>query len=341
MAVMKYLGSDGLYHVLPAYVSSQVQSVNGKTGIVELNYNDIHNLPEELDKKITAPTTGEAGQLLSRKADGTVEWKTVSTEEPTYIAKAFDKTRTYGVGEYIFYDNDLYKAKGFVPAHDFTPSEWEKVKVMEELVNQEVSLDAIAPKFNKSETYEAGDFVIQNNKLYKAKVAKAAGTDFVAANWEEHNVVGLFEDNDDAHKTILNDMAADYDPAHAYTAGDFCIYNGQLYKANDDVTGTWNPAKWDATKVTNELGSEPINNLCSEWTTTGIYTAGSMVVHEGKLYICKETAATVGTFKLTEWVETKAVDELYRFVRKLIEFMGFKFDPNWDGTKVDYQFEVL
>lgn len=30
MAVMKYLGSDGLYHVLPAYVSSQVQSVNGK-----------------------------------------------------------------------------------------------------------------------------------------------------------------------------------------------------------------------------------------------------------------------------------------------------------------------
>lgn len=221
MAVMKYLGSDGLYHVLPAYVSSQVQSVNGKTGIVELSYNDIHNLPEELDKKITAPTTGEAGQLLSRKADGTVEWKTVSTEAPSYIAKSFDKTQTYGVGDYVFYDNDLYKAKGFVPAGEF------------------------------------------------------------------------------------------------------------------------NPTQWDAVKVMDEIGAEAVNNLCSEWTTTGVYTAGSMVMHEGKLYICKETAATVGTFNPAQWQQTKAVDELYRLVRKLIDFLGFKFDPNWDGTKVDYLFKVL
>lgn len=340
MAVMKYLGSDGLYHVLPAYVSSQVQSVNGKTGIVELSYNDIHNLPEELDKKITAPTTGEAGQLLSRKADGTVEWKTVSTEAPSYIAKAFDKTQTYGVGDYVFYDNDLYKAKVFVPAGDFNPAQWDKVKVMDELLNQEVNLDAVAPKFNKADEYEAGDFIIQNNKLYKAKVAKAPGTDFVAANWEEHNVVGLFEDNDDAHKTILNDMAADYDPAHAYAAGDFCIYNGQLYKANGDVTGTWNPAKWDATKVTNELGAEAVNNLCSEWSTTKQYAGGAMVMHDGKLYIMKNASSTIGTFVPAEWQETKAVDELVAFVKQLIRFMGFKFEPSWDGTKINYLFDV-
>lgn len=340
MAVMKYLGSDGLYHVLPAYVSSQVQSVNGKTGIVELGYNDIHNLPEELDKKITAPTTGETGQLLSRKADGTVEWKTVSTEEPTYVAKTFDKTQSYGVGDYVFYNNELYKAKGFVPAADFNPAQWDKVKVMDELVNQEVSLDTIAPKFNKTDAYNIGDFVIQNNRLYKAKVAKSAGTDFIAANWEEHNVVGLIDENADEHETITNDIAGDYDPAHSYAAGDFCMYNAQLYKANDATTGPWNAAKWGATKVVNELGGDPINNLCSEWSATGYYAGGAMVMHDGKLYIMKEASSTIGTFKPTEWQEVKAVDELLAFVKQLIQFLGFKFEPSWDGTKINYLFDV-
>lgn len=103
----------------------------------------------------------------------------MSTEEPAYIAKAFDKTQTYGVGEYVFYDNDLYKAKGFVPAHDFTPSEWEKVKVMEEIVNQEVSLDAIAPTWFVDETsrYQLGDFVIKDGLLYKLNSSGAIAGD--------------------------------------------------------------------------------------------------------------------------------------------------------------------
>ncbi len=42
---------------------------------------------------------------------------------------------------------------------------------------------------------------------------------------------------------------------HQYSAGDFCMHEGGLYKCTASTTGqSWNSSKWSATQVTDELG---------------------------------------------------------------------------------------
>ncbi len=49
-------------------------------------------------------------------------------------------------------------------------------------------------------------------------------------------------------------IADAYDENNTYNTGDYCIYSDVLYKCNDDnVTGAWDAAKWDATTVADEL----------------------------------------------------------------------------------------
>ena len=59
-----------------------------------------------------------------------------------------------------------------------------------------------------------------------------------------------------AANELHNTIGADaYDDTATYNTGDYCIYGGELYKCNEDnVTGAWNVAKWDLTKVVDELG---------------------------------------------------------------------------------------
>lgn len=49
--------------------------------------------------------------------------------------------------------------------------------------------------------------------------------------------------------------AAAYDPSATYSEGDYCTYQGQLYKANQDISTAeaWTAAHWTATSIMAEL----------------------------------------------------------------------------------------
>lgn len=53
----------------------------------------------------------------------------------------------------------------------------------------------------------------------------------------------------------VEDIIGDaYDENNTYNTGDYCIHSDVLHKCNDDnVTGAWDPTKWDATTVADEL----------------------------------------------------------------------------------------
>lgn len=64
-------------------------------------------------------------------------------------------------------------------------------------------------------------------------------TTLIGAANELHNTIG----------------AEAYDDTATYNTGDYCLHNGGLYKCNgDNVTGTWDATKWDATILVDELG---------------------------------------------------------------------------------------
>lgn len=59
---------------------------------------------------------------------------------------------------------------------------------------------------------------------------------------------------DAAVGTVEEIIGDAYDEINTYNTDDYCIYNDVLYKCNDDnVTGAWDPTKWDATTVADEL----------------------------------------------------------------------------------------
>lgn len=68
-------------------------------------------------------------------------------------------------------------------------------------------------------------------------------------NTEDETLIGGINE---LHNTIGADA---YDDTATYNTGDYCIHNGELYKCNEEnVTGAWNAAKWDATILVDELG---------------------------------------------------------------------------------------
>jgi len=50
-------------------------------------------------------------------------------------------------------------------------------------------------------------------------------------------------------------IAEEYDSTSSYAADDYCIYESVLYKCTASTTGTFDPTKWTAVVVTDEMGS--------------------------------------------------------------------------------------
>ena len=117
-----------------------------------------------------------------------------------------------------------------------------------------------------------------------------------------------------AANELHNTIGADaYDDTATYNTGDYCIYGGELYKCNDDnVTGAWDAAKWDATILVDELGGSGSSlvlpeSIAAEYDDTASYTAGDFVMYQGILYKCNHISAT-GSFDPTKWDAISAID---------------------------------
>lgn len=53
-------------------------------------------------------------------------------------------------------------------------------------------------------------------------------------------------------------IAVEYDSTDSYAAGDYCIYQGDLYRCTASTTGSWDSSKWSQTVVMDEV-SDAVN----------------------------------------------------------------------------------
>lgn len=94
---------------------------------------------------------------------------------------------------------------------------------------------------------------------------------------------GVKNANDAAVSTVENIIGDAYDENNSYTAGDYCIYSDVLYKCNGSTTGTFDPSKWDATTIADELQSAESAIAASSAAITSLktYIADESFVHNG------------------------------------------------------------
>ena len=59
----------------------------------------------------------------------------------------------------------------------------------------------------------------------------------------------------DSGKTDTDMVAADFDAGTSYTAGNYCVQDGKLYKLKNNHSGAWSAADVDEVKITGELSA--------------------------------------------------------------------------------------
>jgi len=122
---------------------------------------------------------------------------------------------------------------------------------------------------------------------------------------------------------VMSSIAPQYISSEEYNTGDRVYNNNVLYECNDDnVTGDFDPAKWDQITITQILSEiegdvdllsadiQAILAIISEtYNPSESYDEGRLVIHNKKLYKCN-TDGTTGTWDSAKWNETSIAYEL-------------------------------
>ena len=110
------------------------------------------------------------------------------------------------------------------------------------------SITMFAPEFSadSSTSYDQGDYVIYDQNLWRCKKATTGGTWTGTTDWVKV-AAGAEIDN------VLKQTAAQFDISATYSAGDYAIYQAELYRFNVAHTGSWAAADVTKVKMANEL----------------------------------------------------------------------------------------
>ena len=254
------------------------------------------------------------------------------------IAEAYNPNSTtpINVGDLKIYDNTLYRCKQSIPvnAGEFDPEMWDQV-----------------PAFDETETYNTGD-----NVEYAASVYRC----------DEDNVTGEF---DLTKWTAVPQDYPLYDERKTYYAGYSKVtYGYHYYVAGSNyqqggIVGPFNPSKWEATTVEDELDAvkediEDCKHIADMITDPYnpeknpsdhiAYRMGDFVTYNGELYKANQTINTkAGAFNEDMWdmATTYDAQEQYELdditvyngdLYKCISESGATGE--WDSTKWEIQY---
>ena len=105
-------------------------------------------------------------------------------------------------------------------------------------------------------------------------------------------------------ENLANVIAPVFNAANTYAAGDYVLYNNELYKANQAVNpGTWNPDAWDNCLIVDEMGSgggsAGVDNvarlmIAGQYSASFAYQKYGICRYNDKLWMCNTDLPTGG-----------------------------------------------
>lgn len=113
----------------------------------------------------------------------------------------------------------------------------------------------IAPAYSSASTYAVGEYVTYSGGLYRCITAISTAESWTAAHWTNVTVgTEIASVRSTANANSANTASA-YSSSSTYAIGDYCIYNGTLYKCNTAITTaeSWTAAHWEACKTSTEI----------------------------------------------------------------------------------------
>ena len=116
-------------------ISSLTDRMTAAEGAITTNANDIDALEARADS-LEAQAQSTAGTIANIQTEQTAQNLGIeaATKLGYNIARPYDSASTYAVGDYVLFQNTLYKCVTAVPVGEaFVPAKWLAIKVMDEI----------------------------------------------------------------------------------------------------------------------------------------------------------------------------------------------------------------
>lgn len=168
----------------------------------------------------------------------------------TDLAPAYNSTSTYNTGDIVTYEGGLYKAAEDGVTGTWDASKWTATTVSGELSSAGADFTLIAANYAETgKSYVIGDFVLYNNKVFKATADHPAPAGaWTGTGWAETKVM------DEVGGGGAAAVAPEYVAATSYTVGQVVTHDGLLYECTTATSGeAWTPAHWAEITMSGDL----------------------------------------------------------------------------------------
>lgn len=139
-----------------------------------------------------------------------------------------------------------------------------------------IDIHNVIVEWKPNKTYYTDNICIYKGKLYRAKTAHTAGTDFSSDkdNWE----------------LISYDKTTDWEAGKEYAVADLCVYKYKIYRCKLAHTSSSTMSNTELSKYWEE-----VSKSIPPWQTNTSYNIGDIVYQNESVFICTK-AHTSGTF---------------------------------------------
>lgn len=248
------------------------------------------------------------GNFVAGQGASPLEYGNLETESTTLIgaanelhntigADAYDDTATYNTGDYCIYGGELYKCNDDNVTGAWEAAKWDLTKVVDELGGGGGNADFVECTQAEYDAWEQGG-TLDPDVMYFITDGQAGGS-----------------------LVLPESIAAEYDDTASYTAGDFVMYEGILYKCNHiSATGSFDPTKWDAISATDYINSvksslntnisQLAGDLSDAYSSSNTYAVGDLCILGNLLYKCNTAITTPEAWTPAHWTATTVADAI-------------------------------
>lgn len=199
------------------------------------------------------------------------------------VLKVWQKNHFYFKGDIVQYRGKYIECTKNGTSDKTAPLDIGNVSIGDTVADHDIiwkviDIHNVIVEWKPNKTYYTDNICIYKGKLYRAKTAHTAGTDFSSdkGNWE----------------LISYDKTTDWEAGKKYDVADLCVYKYKIYRCKTAHTSSSTMSNTELSKYWEEVSkSESI----PPWQTNTSYNVGDIVYQNESVFICTK-AHTSGTF---------------------------------------------
>ena len=199
------------------------------------------------------------------------------------VLKVWQKNHFYFKGDIVQYRGKYIECTKNGTSDKTAPLDIGNVSIGDTVADHDIiwkviDIHNVIVEWKPNKTYYTDNICIYKGKLYRAKTAHTAGTDFSSdkGNWE----------------LISYDKTTDWEAGKKYDVADLCVYKYKIYRCKTAHTSSSTMSNTELSKYWEEVSkSESI----PPWQTNTSYNVGDIVYQNESVFICTK-AHTSGIF---------------------------------------------